>query len=549
MGLGRAFARSVAPTSARQFGTGFGNLIQSTGGKPWEVSGYSGLELYRGALSLPGAWRGCNLMGDLLAQVPWDAWTEHGREQEELISPRPLLLEQPAPPDTRFTTFKSMFLDYLWHGNAVGIIATRDGAGKPTSIWPVPAPWVGVRRITDRTSSSTFLPIGAIEYNIAGKVYSANDVVHVKGPCAPGALRGFGVLEAHLLGTLATSHEQQHEAQKMARHGVPPGYLRATDPDVTDDELREARDDWMSKRDAGGVAGLNSQIEFHEVAWNPDEMQMIEAREFTLLEMANLLGLPPSFLGAAVAGTSLTYSTVDTEALGLLKFSMGGHFSQFEQTLSLAFPRGTCVRANLDHFLRADTLTRYNAYAAGIDAGWLLRSEVRAEERLKLVKGIDEQPLPKKAEVGLLKSDPEAPTVAQVPAPGAAPIQAQANRVPELPSLTDEVGARVMAAYLDLDAEVRSESNLEHSEQGHELYEYYLDGEGSAWKASPKPWTTLRDLLLKNAKGRLDDDEAAGLAANLFMDVFHMTPQEHAKLTSPSNGNKRPALLGRKGHH
>lgn len=519
MGIKKALTRSIErgnrsaengfPHAGPPFRTGLENLLVSTGGKPWEVSGNTGWELYRGAMSIPAGWRGANLMSDLLAQVDWDAYTEHGRDQEELISPRPSLLEQPAPPDTRFTTFKSLMLDYIWHGNAVAIIATRDASGKPTSIWPVPAPWVGVRRITQDNNGFSPLPIGSIEYQIAGNKYDSSDILHIKGPCAPGALRGFGVLEAHLFGTLHTAHEQQEFAQIMARPGVPPGYLQSKDPDVTEDELDGARSNWMRRRAEGGVAALNSSAEFVPIAWNPDEMQMLEARQFTLLEMANVLGLPPSFLGAAVAGTSLTYSTVDTEALGILKFSMGGHFTQFGQTFGLLFPRGTCVRPDLDGFLQADITTRYNAYTSGITAGWLLRSEVRRKERLVPKAGIDNEPLPKKAEVGLEKTDPLSESVAQVPPPG---------DVPPVPDLTD--------------AGNRAVSNLKYG-KGEHLYDYYEHGAGSVWKFSPTPWTTLRDELIKNAKGELDEEEANGLATNLFTDVFHETPAEHA-----AHGNK-----------
>jgi HK97 family phage portal protein len=477
------------------------NALASTGGDMAGLSGYSGWEVFRDAMSIPAFWRGSNLISDLLAQVDWDAYTVHGRDQEELITPRPPLLEQPSPPDTAFTVRKSQVLDYLINGNAIGIIATRDAAGRPTSLWPVPAIYCGVRRITDG-SSPIGLPVGAIEYRIGGRTYSADDVIHVKGPCAPGALRGVGILEAHLDGAIITALEQQRQARNGARPGVPPGYLRYTADDPADPEdLEEARDDWMRRRDEGGVAALNANMEFVPVAWNPDQAQMIEARQLSLNEIANLLGLPSSFVNSTNSGgTSLTYTTVDSEALGLMKWSLGGHVVAFEQAYSLAFPRGTRVRANLDHFLRGDTASRYTAYTAGIDAGWLLRSEARKWERLPPVPGIDDQPLPKRAEVAVEKGDPEALAVAQVPPPG----------VPELPPVASQ----------------RAVSRLQETPNGRKLWAYWT-GEGKArWAASPTPYRTLRVEL---AKEGVSAPEIDGEAAEIFAAVFHQTPAQHAK--------------------
>lgn len=519
MGIRSAFTRSIGhvpdarpPTGPR---IGFlANLNSSLGVAPQGVSGNSGLALYYDVMSIPAFWRGSNLLADLLAQVDWDAYTLPASGQEELVSPRPPLLEQPSPPDARYVTYKAQFLDYLINGNAIGVIATRDANNEPTSMWPVPTAWCGVRRVGPGASS--MLPIGAIEYSIAGKSYSADEVIHVKGPCAPGALRGFGLLEAHFAGAIATAHEQQRSARNMSRHGVPPGYIRYTGPDpVEPDELGEARDDWMQKRDEGGVAALNANMEFAAIAWNPDQMQLIEARQLNLNEIANLLGLPSGFVNSTNSGgTSLTYSTVDSEALGLLKWTMGGHFVNWEQTLSLAYQRGTRVRANLDHFLRGDTQSRYNSYFSGISAGWLLRSEVRQMERLPVVEGIDAQPLPSKAEKGLMWTDPKAGE--SVPPPGE-PVRAVADRIPELTAADSQ----------------RAVSQLQLTPQGRQLWNYWT-GEGKArWAGAPKPYTMLTTEL---AKEDVPLHEIHGLAAEIFHAVFHQTPSQHAYVTGASHG-------------
>ncbi len=344
----------------------------------WPSSGY------RGGMSIPGAWRAAVLLSDLLGQVPWDAYRERGDRPIEKIQPRPWLLEQPNPPDTRMTTFSSWGLDLIWDGNAVGLIAARDANGWPTAAYAVPASAVGVRRVTEPGMST--LPVGSIEYSIGTmRNLGPDDVIHIKGPCEPGALRGMGVLEAHLA-TLNLAHEQMRQSQSLSRHGVPTGVLKSDNPDLTKKEAEDLKAGWLRSQRERTVAVLNSSTTFTPLSWNPEELQLVEARKFSLTDFENIFGLPIGWLGGQTS--SRTYSNIEQDAVNLLKFSLGGHLARFEGELTLHFPRGTRVEADLAAILRGDTLTRFEAYAIGLDKQFLTVDEVRAAER--------RQPLPPK---------------------------------------------------------------------------------------------------------------------------------------------------------
>jgi HK97 family phage portal protein len=401
MGLGKRQYRMLGPTSP------FGDIgpigameLQLNGGYLGEYgSSQANMWVYRGAMRIPAVWRATLLVAELLAQVSWDEFTTHGRDKPEKLT-RPPLLNQPSPPDTRFTTLRSAMIDYIHDGNAIWVKALRDNRGFATSVYPVPASWVGVRRITPENIDTTYLPIGAVEYQIGSSTFSSDDVIHFKGPCAPGALRGAGVLEMFLTTTIATAHEQEREAFKMARHGVPAGILKflndnipakpaldGTKPQTLQDRMRNAADAWLAARDHSGVAVMSSAVDFTPLSWDPDKMQMIQARQFTLVQLANIMRVPPKFVGASITGDNLTYATSETGGKELLRDTMGGYFAQFEQTLSLERPNMTEVKANLDEFIRSDMLQRFQAYAAGIDAGFLMPNH-----DIRPMEGLDDQP-------------------------------------------------------------------------------------------------------------------------------------------------------------
>jgi HK97 family phage portal protein len=320
------------------------------------------------------------LLSDLLGQVPWNAYRQPVGQPEELITPRPPLLEQPNPPDPRMATFSSAGQDLIWHGNALFVIAARNFAGWPTAVIPVPAMSAGVRRVTAYIDSP--LPIGVLEYSIGRLRLGSQDVIHIKGPCEPGAVRGLGVLEAHLT-TLNLALDQSRQASSVSNHGVPSGILESSSiPDLTDDEAADLKAGWLASQRNRTIAVLNASTKFTPLAWDPEKSQMVESRKFTLGELELIFGLPVGWLGGSQS--SKTYSNIEADAVNLLKFSLGGHLARFEQTLSLAFPRGTEVRANMDAVLRADTLTRYQAHAVAL-AGepFLTVDEVREFEHRK----------------------------------------------------------------------------------------------------------------------------------------------------------------------
>lgn len=331
---------------------------------------------YRGGMGIPGAYRSATLISDLIGGLPWHAYRARAGVLTQL-DPNPPLLEQPYPAEERVDTFSSWALDLLWHGNAVALVAARDRQGWPTSVLPVSADIVSVDRVGPGANANN-LPVGSIQYDVGGKPFSPRDVIHIKGPHSPGDLRGMGVLELHLAETLDLAREQGRQARTVSKHGVPTGVLKDNDPDATEDDLRKIKQGWLKSQRDRTVAVVNSATDFTPLSWNPQELELVEARKFALHEIALIFGLPLYFLGADQS--SRTYSNVESEGLNLLKYSLGGHLARFEQTLSSAFPRGTRVKANLDALLRPDTKTRYETYQIGIANNFLLPDEARELE-------------------------------------------------------------------------------------------------------------------------------------------------------------------------
>lgn len=401
MGLGQLFHRDVqysvtdSVTGQSQNFTIVDNLAPD-----WSSGAYSG------AMALPSAWRASLLISDMIASVPWHGYRERAGRPAERITPTPALLDRPSPPDVRVTTFSSLALDYLWHGNAVSVIAARSRDGWPVAVVPVSALDVQVKRVTSYDGAP--LPTGAVGYRIGDRWFSADDVIHVKAPCAPGALRGLGVLENHLAGTLNLATEQGRHARSLSGSGIPTGVLQSDDPDLSQEDADAHKAAWLRAQRDRTIAVLNPNVTFTPVAWNPSETQLLEARKYSDVQMAQLFGLDPSWLGAAQS--SRVYTNEEQIGLNLLKYTLTGILTRFEQTLSAHMPRGTWAQANLDALLRADTLTRYQAHAIGISNGFLTDNEARELENRPPLTAAQRASLPRVPPPAVqLPTDPERP--------------------------------------------------------------------------------------------------------------------------------------------
>ena len=151
-------------------------------------------------------------------------------------------------------------------------------------------------------------------------------------------------------------------------------------PNLTTEQAADLKSRWMVQH--GGtqrsIAVLNATTEFHPIALSPLDAQLDGAREWGLRDIALAFGVPPYMLG--IPGDSATYANVESRMIELRTFTLLPWIRRIESTLDAQLPRGTSLKVATDATLRADTLTRYQAYSVGLTGGWLTVDEIRAME-------------------------------------------------------------------------------------------------------------------------------------------------------------------------
>jgi HK97 family phage portal protein len=552
VGLGKLLTRNLTydVTNTKTGDTASYTLV--TDGGPgafatWSAGAYGGLS------SIPPAWRALLLLSGLVGRLPMHAMREVRGRPAQLLDPQPQLLLSPNGDEIRFNTHRSWALDRIAHGNGVGLVAGRGTDGWPTQAIGVSATGCGVRRATAADRPVGF-DVGEIVWEINGRHYHASDVIHFKGPSAPGELRGWGVVEHHFE-LRERTRRLDAQAGRVDVAGVPTGLLRSLDPDMDDTEAQELKDKWLASQRNRTIAVIGASVEFTPIAWTPSEAQLLEMRAYTTEEWANVFGIDPSYLGAK--GDKSTYANQEDKGIDMLRYGAAGDLvTEWEETLTRQLPRGVKVKANLDALLRSDTTARYQAHAVGIAAGFLTADEAREkEDRPPLTAEQRAEILAMRQPVGGGSSGPSTAPAGQGSAqrPGSGPqltggqpagrprlaaVRAvlgqlvthlaeieRAAGVPELPELVvyDQPDGPEHAADDELDADrewlpgeqeafLTDPPALPSALYGAEvadraadagaLKRYWTVGPGLAkWRASPTPWRTLRRFLSKYLSG------------------------------------------------
>lgn len=430
MGMGRALQRPAVPVIQH-------NRVVDLSSPTFaglETQGYGGWA-YRGLLGVPAVYRSVVLLSGLIGTLPLYAFRDATGDEESLpvrIYPTPTALADPAAGhDTAATFFSSLVTDYLLEGNAVAVVAARNADGWPTAWAQVPSTQVQVRYTDGGVAyNDPERALYPVEYRIGQMTFSPRDVLHIKGGIfAPGALRGCGVLE-HALGALQLAANLEAQASSISQHGVPTGTLKAaTGSAVTPEQMADAKEAWLQSQQTRTIAGLAPDIDFQPISWNPDDMQLIEARRFSVEQMSLLFGLPASMLN--VSGGSYNYTNIGQDGVALLKYTVDQILIRFEQALSQHLPRGTSCKFDRNAVLATDATSRYTAYNLGITGGYLDVPEIRRWENLPpLPEAPEPDPTPIPGDTSAADPNSQAEAGQAEAAPGVAATRAAVDERP-----------------------------------------------------------------------------------------------------------------------
>lgn len=329
------------------------------------------------ALTVPAFWRGYGYVCGSVGLLPMTVFRD-----TDALDPQPQIARQPDPRQTPMSFWAGVTASLTLYGNSVNIITGYDRLGYPTSVKPIHPLLVAVR-----FQGNPMAP-DISQWYCAGQLYEPEQIWHVKSHLArPGWPLGRGVIDSMSDGIAMETALQSYAASFFVSGGMPAGILKIHRPEITQAQADEAKSSWISKYSGAPTpAVLNELTDFTPLAYRPVDSQMVESRQFGLIQIALMWGVPPSKLGASVGGG--TYKNAEMEEVQARNDALMPWTRLLEQAVSIDWlPRGQRAEWDLSASLRTDTLSQYQAYQTalggpGPQSAWLLVDEVRAQQNL-----------------------------------------------------------------------------------------------------------------------------------------------------------------------
>lgn len=386
-------ARGGANVSVHRFNAPFDSSIPIPTASQWAGSGAAFTHAdrrvgYHEATGLPAFLRGVRLLSETVAMMPVGVYQGRGHDRTPVENaPQLALLEQPNPDMTPMQAWAYAVASMI-RGNAY-LLKVKTQAGVER-LYPVPPGKVtpkydkGEPRFEIRDK-----PMGPIKMTVG-----RDQIIHIPGILLDDPFVGVSVVTAHRNGLGTMLARQEFEGRYLANDGTP-GVVLKTANNTTAQQRAEIRDSYEARhqgvRNAGRPAVLWGGWELDTLGASLDDAQFIQSANFSVQDIARMLGIPSGFLGDPQAPGG---DSPEQENMRFLQFGLAPWMARLEQGLSADADLFTVpdmhIKFEPDGLLRADIKTRFDAYRLARQGGWITGNEIRCKEGLPEIDGGDE---------------------------------------------------------------------------------------------------------------------------------------------------------------
>jgi HK97 family phage portal protein len=187
--------------------------------------------------------------------------------------------------------------------------------------------------------------------------------------------------------TIKAGAELERAATMYAREPVPTMVLKSNGAALPADRIAKLLESWGAARRNRSTAFLNADVTLETLGFDPEKLQLNQARSYVATELARVTGIPAYYVDAE-SGSSMTYSNASLARQSLLDFSLRPIMTTIEERLSMTgmandFVSSTQeVKFDLDDYLRGSAKERADVYKILFDIGAITADEIRMEEEM-----------------------------------------------------------------------------------------------------------------------------------------------------------------------
>lgn len=334
----------------------------------------------RRALGVSSWISGVRHVSEVTAGLPFHRFKRRpGGERERLADPA---WREPDVEQTWYGLVEFWLMSLLHKGNAY-TFKIRNAGGQV----------VGLREIHPDRVTVGQAPDGTKRFVIDRdeRLWTTRDVFHIPGLAYDGRV-GMNPIQygADVIGGVAATDEY---AARFFSNNTNLGGVISVEHAMNRDEARELKDEWEDFHrgilNAHRTGVLSKGARYDRVTLNAEDAQLIEARQYGVLEISRLLRLPPHKLYEL---SRATFSNIEHQSIEAVQDGIQPWCERIEAWVNAdrdLTPKGVFHEFSLEGRLRGDTKSRFEAYQSAIGGPWMSANEARRLENLAPVAGGD----------------------------------------------------------------------------------------------------------------------------------------------------------------
>ena len=331
------------------------------------------------------------VLAESVASLPLHLYKRGTAGNREKAEEHPLfflLHDEPNPEMTSYVFRETLMTHLLLFGNAYAQIL-RNGKGEVLGLYPLMPNRMSVERDDGGRLFYRYTRFDAEPptMNNDQVILTPQDVLHIPGLSYDG-LVGFSPIAACRNAVGAGLAADTYSGKFFANGAAPSGVLQHLGL-IKNPEL--LRDSWNTAYggtgNAGKVAILEEGMTFTPVSISPQDAQLLETRKFTVEEICGIFRVPPHLVQNLERAT---FNNIEQMSIDFVMYSLMPWIVRWEQSMAKALlskeeKKQYEIRFNVDGLLRGSHKERYEAYAVGINNGFLCPNDVRRLENMDVI--------------------------------------------------------------------------------------------------------------------------------------------------------------------
>lgn len=314
-----------------------------------------------------------------------------------------LLNEQPCATFSAASWWEFASMQVLLRGDSVAYLV-RNRAGFITAIIPWPRSQVEIERVTDGPRDP-----GRLRYYFQAEngYFGADqdDVLHLPGLGFNGC-HSMSVIQWGARAGIGIAIKGDEYAGQFFSEGGKPEVAIKSPKTMTPAQQNDFRDAWVAKYGAGRGRAipliLTEGLDVKELTMSAEDSQIIQTRQWQVIDIARAFGVPPFMIGETEKQTSFG-SGIEHMGIGFVRYTLMPHLRRFQQELNRKLFRTSryFVEFNVDGFLQGDAKSQGEYFGKALGGpgaqGWMTVNEVRRLKNLPPIDGGDAMFVPKTA--------------------------------------------------------------------------------------------------------------------------------------------------------